>query len=622
MIDKLVAGARVAARGARTYPIPVFALAGLIAGAVAQWAFGSEDAAGWIWAGTLVLGGAPLVWSTLRGMLRGHFASDVVAMLAIVGAVLMDEPFAGVIIVLMQSGGEALEAYGLRRASSTLEALLARAPRIARRREGDRLVEIEVAEVAVGDMLLVRPGELVPVDGALVTAEATIDESAVTGEPLARGKEAGAALLSGSVNAGGVFEMRATHISSESQYARIVALVRQAQEDKPPIGRLADRYAVWFTPLTLLMCVFGWAVTGDPRTMLAVLVVATPCPLILATPMAIISGINRAAHAGIIVKGGAAIEQVGRARVLVFDKTGTLTFGSPVVERVVSFDGVSPAALLRTAGSVEQLSAHLLARTLTLAAQEQSGDLPLPEHFAEIPGRGVEGDVEGRHVLVGSPRFLEERLGSEHFDTADLAAHSAAGDVLAAFVAIDRRPTGVVLFGDRLRPGVPELMQRVRALGVRRAVMLTGDRHDNARAIAAEAGIDDVRAELLPEDKVRVLQELKAEGEPVVMVGDGINDAPALALATVGIAMGAHGSAISAEAADIVLLVDDVTRVGDAIAIGQRTIGIAKQSIYVGLGLSFALMIVAGLGFIPPAIGALCQEVVDFAVVVNALRAR
>jgi heavy metal translocating P-type ATPase len=607
----------------KAYPIPVFALLGLAAGVGLQWGLGRPDYAHWTWMATLVIGGAPLVWTTVRGMLRGQFASDVVAMLAIVAAVGMNEPFAGVLVVLMQSGGEALDAYAFRRASSSLETLLARAPRRARRKQGNHLEEIDVDAVVVGDELAVRPGELIPVDGTLLTAEAEVDESALTGEPLPRSKQAGDGLLSGSVNTGGAFEMRADAESSQSQYARIVALVRQAQEEKAPIVRLADRYAVWFTPLTLVMCGVGWAITGDPRTILAVLVVATPCPLILAAPIAVLSGINRAAHAGIIVKGGVAIEQIGRAQAVVFDKTGTLTYGSPTVERVVPLDGLAPQDVLHKAASVEQLSSHLLGRTMAQAAQAQHGPLPLPDHFEEVPGRGVVGRLDGEHILVGSPQFLRERLGDDRMVALahEGGAHAGATQ-LAAFVAIDHRPAGVVLFSDQLRPGVPDMIARLRALGVQRTVMLTGDRLASARPVAEAAGVDDVAADLLPDDKVAALTDLMTRYDPVVMVGDGINDAPALATATVGVAMGAHGTAISAEAADVVLLVDDVTRVGDAVAIGQRTRRIALQSIYIGIGVSFVLMVIAAFGYIPAPIGALFQEVLDVVVILNALRAR
>jgi heavy metal translocating P-type ATPase len=469
--------------------------------------------------------------------------------------------------------------------------------------------------VRVGDRLAVRPGDLVPVDGTLLSARAAIDESALTGEPLARAKRAGDRLLSGGVNRGHAAEMRATAVAAASQYAKMVELVRRAQEEKPPLQRLADRYAAWFTPVTLAMCAVGWLITREPRTILAVLVVATPCPLILAVPVAVIGGVNRAARAGIIVKGGAALEQIGRARAVVFDKTGTLTYGTPVVTAVEP-SGAAPAdELLRAAGAAEQLSAHPVGVALAAEAKRRLGALPRPVQFRESPGRGVEAEVGGRRVLVGSAGFLAER------GVAVRAPAPDRGGGLAAYVAIGGDYAGVVRLDDQLRPGVPELLRRLARLGVRQTAILTGDNAANARAIGARAGIARVEADLLPEDKVRLLSALKARHAPVVMVGDGINDAPALAAATVGVAMGARGTGISAEAADIVLLEDDVAKVGEAIAIGQRMLRIAKQSIYAGLGLSFACMVAASLGHIPPAAGALLQEAIDVAVILNALRA-
>ena len=594
-------------------PVPYTAALGLLLGGVLH--FHQPALARWVWLATLIGGGTPLVWRTLRGMVQGKFASDVVAMLAIITAVVMDQAFAGVIIVLMQAGGEALESYSLGRASSSLDQLLARAPRMAHRNTGGKLAEVEVASVHPGEILVVRPGDLIPVDGTLLSAQADVDESALTGEPISRGKDLGGALLSGSVNTGGAFEMRADKVSADSQYSKIVQLVRQAQDEKPPLQRLADRYAVWFTPLTLVMCGIGWWVTGEARTVLSVLVVATPCPLILAVPVAVISAINRAAGRGIIVKGGTALEQIADAQAFVFDKTGTLTLGMPVVEAVIPFDGLTPGEILHAAGSVEQLSSHLLGRTLAAAAQA-GGPLTLPTGFQEVPGRGVEADVDGQHVLVGSPRFLKERIGS-----AGPAQNGAAG-ALEAYVAVGGKASGVIRLNDGLRPGVDAMLLRLKEMGVRHTVMLTGDNAANGTAIGAKIGLDEVKANLLPEDKVKALQELKARYEPIVMVGDGINDAPALATATVGVAMGAHGTGISAEAAGIVLLVDDVTKVADAMEIGRRMVRIAKQSIGVGLGLSFACMVAAVFGKIPPVTGALLQEVIDVAVILNALRAR
>ena len=599
---------------AKNNPVPYIAALGLLLGGALH--FHQPALARGIWLATLIGGGTPLVWRTLRGMVQGKFASDVVAMLAIITAAVMDQAFAGVIIVLMQAGGEALENYSLGRASSSLDQLLARAPRTAHRKSGGKLAEVEAASVRPGDTLAVRPGDLIPVDGTLLSAQADVDESALTGEPVSRGKGLGDALLSGSVNTGGAFEMRADKVSADSQYSKIVYLVRQAQEERPPLQRLADRYAVWFTPLTLVMCGIGWWITGEARTVLSVLVVATPCPLILAVPVAVISAINRAAGTGIIVKGGTALEQIAGARAFVFDKTGTLTLGTPVVEAVIPFDGLTPREILRAAGSVEQLSSHLLGRTLAAAAQTEGGPLTLPTGFQEVAGRGVEADMDGRHILVGSPRFLTERLGS-----AGPAQNGAAG-ALEAYVAIGGKPSGVIRLNDGLRPGVDTMLRRLRIMGVRHTVMLTGDNAANGNAIGAQIGLDEVKASLLPEDKVKALRELKARYEPIVMVGDGINDAPALATATVGVAMGAHGTGISAEAAGIVLLVDDVTKVADAMEIGRRMVRIAKQSISVGLGLSFACMVAAIFGKIPPVTGALLQEVIDVAVILNALRAR
>jgi len=599
---------------AKNNPVPYVAVFGLLLGGVIYIHHPTD--ARWVWLATLIGGGAPLVWRTLRGMAQGKFASDVVAMLAIVTAVVMDQAFAGVIIVLMQAGGEALENYSLGRASSSLDQLLARAPRTAHRKTGGELAEVDVASVQPGDTLAVRPGDLIPVDGTLLSVQADVDESALTGEPISRSKSPGDGLLSGSVNTGGAFEMRADKVSADSQYSKIVRLVRQAQEEKPPLQRLADRYAVWFTPLTLVMCGIGWWITGEARTILSVLVVATPCPLILAVPVAIISAINRAASAGIIVKGGTALEQIATARAFVFDKTGTLTLGTPVVEAVIPFDGLTPRQILHAAGSVEQLSSHLLGRTLAAAAQEEGGPLTMPTGFQEIAGSGVEADLDGQHVLVGSPRFLCERIGSAGPD------RDEAVGALEAYIAVGGKAAGVIRLNDRLRPGVDTMLRRLKAMGVQHTVMLTGDNAGNGTAIGTQIGLDEVKANLLPEDKVKALQELKARYEPIVMVGDGINDAPALATATVGVAMRAHGTGISAEAAGIVLLVDDVTKVADAMEIGQRMVRIAKQSIGVGLGLSFACMVAAVFGKIPPVTGALLQEAIDFAVILNALRAR
>lgn len=602
----------------RAYPLPIFALLGILLGLFFYFILDHHEISEWIWLATLVVGGAPIVYHTFRGMLKGEFASDIVAMLAILTALFMREAFAGAVVVLMQSGGEALETYGLRRASSSLEALLARAPRFAFRKKDRALEKIEVKEVKKGDILVVRPGDLIPVDGTIVEGSAEIDESALTGEPLARNKSTGDKLLSGSIDINGAVEMRADKLSEESQYQKIVELVKKAQQEKAPIQRLADRYAILFTPLTLFMAALGFWITQNPTTILSVLVVATPCPLILATPLAILCGINRSAQSGIIVKGGASMEQVGLCKAAIFDKTGTITFGTPFVEEIVPLNHETKEELLYKTASIEQLSSHSVAKAIVEKANQK---LAIPSHFKETPGRGVEGKLDDDYFTIGSHTFLEQKLGPSCFQNCEKEIDRFySQEKLLIFIAKNDLCVGILVISDKIRPAVPSLLIEMRHLGVQEIVMLTGDSAKNAALIGKQAGIQKIKSELLPQQKAEIVAELKKNHAPIAMIGDGINDAPALATATVGIAMGAHGSAISAEAADIVLLVDDVAKVGEVMAISQWTLHIAKESIWIGIGLSLLLMIIAAFGYIQPAVGALLQEIIDFAVILNALR--
>lgn len=595
------------------YPIPLFVASGLLLGVLLYFGVG-EMPATWVWYATLIIGGTPIVYGTIKGMLKGQFASDIVAMLAIITALFLHQAFAGAVVVLMQSGGEAIEAYGRRRASSSLFSLLQRAPRFARRKKNDQIQEITTDEVQVGDLLLVRSGDLVPVDGIVETGIAEIDESAITGEPLDKIKRPGDLLLSGSVNKGDAFEMRSTKQAADSQYALIVKLVQKAQEEKAPIQRLADRYAIFFTPLTLFMAGLGFWLTRDPLTVLSVLVVATPCPLILATPLAVICGINRAADHSIIVKGGAALEQIARVKAVLFDKTGTITFGTPFVESVIPLANMPANEILYYAAIFEQMSSHSIAKAIVTKALETNAKLPMPEHFQEMPGQGIEGKIAGVHYLMGSHLFLQER------GIVIKSPPTALG--VSVFVVRAQECLGVIELTDQVRPRMADMIQDLRNLHVEEIAMLTGDARANGELIAKQVGIQRVEAELLPEQKVQIVREIGARLHPLVMVGDGINDAPALATATVGIALGATGTAISAEAADIVLLVDDPTKVVTAIQVGKRMLRVAKQSIWIGMGLSFALMLIAIQGYIVPAVGALLQEIIDVAVILNALRAR
>lgn len=573
-----------------------------------------------VWNAGLVLTGIPVVWQTLRGIASGRFAADLVAMLAIVTSLLLGEPLAGLIVVLMQTGGEALERYAQGRASEAVRELEAAAPRIAHRLVAGEVTDVAAETVAVGDVILLRPGELLACDSVVIEGRSHVDASRMTGEPVPVSAHPDVGLMSGSLNLEGPLTVRVTAPASQSQYARIVELVRTAQESKAPLQRLADRYAVWFTPLTLVVCAAAYLLSRDPTRVLAVLVVATPCPLILATPVAIVGGINRAARRGIIFRHGTALEQLGRIVVAVFDKTGTLTIGRPRVDRVLAVLPFTEEDVLRLAGSIEQGSGHLLARTVVQEASARGIKLPEAENVTEASGQGVTGAVEGRAVTVGGWSFLVHRHPAAEAPLRELLAQTS-GVELRAYVAVDGHGAGVIEYADRVRPELAEFLNQLRGLGVRRILLLSGDDQANAAAVARAVGIEEAHGDLLPAEKVAWVQGLMKEGDPVLMVGDGTNDAPALSTATVGIALASSGGGISAEAADAVILADDPTRVGEAIRISRRTLSIARQSIWTGLGLSGAAMVVASLGYIPPVAGALLQEGIDVAVILNALRA-
>ncbi|MGH7669294.1 MAG: heavy metal translocating P-type ATPase [Gemmatimonadaceae bacterium] len=601
----------------RAVVLPVATLVVIGVGTVALASEAGRAASHWVWWGGLVVVGAPVVWRTLRDAVRGHFATDLVAMLAIVGAVLLGQPLAGLVVVLMQTGGEALEHYAEGRASRAIRELEAAAPRTAHRINGGPIADITVEEIVVGDLLLVRPGELVPCDAAVTDGRSLVDASQLTGEAAPVEAGPGVALMSGSVNGDGALTIRATALASESQYARIVDLVRHAQASKSPLQREADRYAVWFTPITLLVCAVAYFTTGDWVRVLAVLVVATPCPLILATPIAIIGGINAAARRMVIVRNGGALEQLSRVDTAVFDKTGTLTVGTPEVHRVVPAPGFTEDDVLRMAGALEQASGHLLARSTVRAAVARFGTLPPAHHVQESAGRGLSGDVDGHEVTVGARAYILDLPG---VSVDAVAALERGGSGLRAYVAVDGRLAGIVDYADRVRPGLLQVFADLRQLGIRRLLLLSGDHAPNARAVAAEVGITEVHGDLLPEGKVAVVNRLQHEGARVLMVGDGTNDAPALTAADVGIALAGHGGGITAEAADVVILVDEPARVVEAVRIGQHTMRVARESIWVGLGLSAVAMVFAARGHIVPTIGALLQEAIDVAVILNALR--
>ena len=468
-----------------------------------------------------------------------------------------------------------------------------------------------------GDRLLIRQGDVVPVDGTVLSGVAILDQSALTGEAIPVQQRTGAEVMSGSTNAGDAFDLIASHHAAESTYAGIIRLVEEAQRSKAPMSRLADRFAMLFLGVTLLIAGLAWYFTGDPIRAVAVLVVATPCPLILAVPVAIVSGLSRAARFGILIKGGKAIEALGRVYSLVIDKTGTLTDGRARVTSVNALDHRAADDLLRLAASLDQASKHIIAQTLVIEARDRKLHLSTPSDVIETAGEGIEGRVDGLNVVVGGIHFVRSRLTGKAMNSLDQTRQ--AGAVIVA-VAIDGEMAGEIVLADELRAGTQALLQSLRKLGIQRIVLATGDRRDVAEAVAAGLGIDAVRSELSPDQKVLVVLTERKNG-PVMMVGDGVNDAPALAAADIGVAMGARGTAASAEAADVVLLVDHLDRIVPAIQIARRSRIIALESVFVGIGLSLLGMIAAALGYLSPVQGALLQEAIDVAVILNALRA-
>lgn len=590
---------------------------GIAAGAVAA-LLGRSQFAGFLWAGTTMLALTPLTIRILRDLLGGRAGVDVIALLAMAGTLALGEHLAGAVVALMLVGGQTLELYAGGRAQRELSQLIERMPRSVHRREGAGIVTRSLETVTGGDLLLVKPGEVVPVDG-LVASPATLDESALTGEARPVERAAGDKVASGTVNIGSPFDLRATATAEASTYAGIVRLVREAQESKAPFTRMADRYAMVFLPLTLLLAGFAWAISGDAVRALSVLVVATPCPLILAAPVALVSGISRAARRGVIIKGGGPLEALAGARTLLVDKTGTLTAGMPSLREIEVFGEGSAGELLGLAASLEQVSPHAFAGPIIRGARERSLPLAFPTETSEQPGTGVRGLVEGREVRLGNAAWAFP--GQKDTAALERARRRAALDGSSTvFVGVENGPQGVLIMDDPVRPDARRTLGLLRQMGIRRVVLVTGDNLQVAEIVGRQVGADEVLADRSPAEKVEAIRR-EGESTTTLMVGDGINDAPALAAATVGIALGARGLTAHSEAADVVITVDRLDRVADAIRIARRAKGIAVQSVLVGMGLSITAMIAAAAGFLTPLAGALLQEGIDVAVILNALRA-
>ncbi len=596
----------------KRYPVVALTIGVGLAVAIASLA-GQPGAGRWI---ATVYVALFVVWTSVdmvRDVLRGHFGLDILAVMAMIATLAVGEYVAALIVVLMLSGGGALEEIAARRARRDLSALLDRSPSVAHVvDDAGEIHDVPIEEVTVGQDILVRPSEMVPVDGELLTDEAEFDESSLTGESLPVTHLAGAEIMSGSINGTRAVYVRATHTSVDSQFQQIVALVKESEDAKAPVVRLADRFAIPFTGVSLLIAGTAWAISGDASRFAEVLVLATPCPLLIAAPVAFLGGISRASKSGVIVKGGVVLEQLARIRSVAFDKTGTLTQGRPQLIEARPASGFDEAEVLTAAASAEQYSSHVLAAGILTAAKERGLSLSPAVDAHEVATNGVTAVVNGRTVVVGKPSYIASQVPD--VTTAALKAGQAA-----AYIAIDGRFAGVLILADEVRPEAAGVVSWLAGSGVSRIVMLTGDAQATADAIATVVGIREVHADLLPGDKVRIASEL--EPRPLLMVGDGVNDAPALAAAAVGIAMGARGATAAGEAADAVVLRDSLTAVAEVVNIGRHTLRVALTAIWIGIVLSIGLMLVATTGAIPAVAGALTQEIVDLAAILYALRA-
>ncbi len=592
----------------------LMALGGLLGG-LALYFGGRPDLASTVWLVGVVPVLAALLLEIVRSLARGEVGLDIVAALSMSAALLFGETLAAAVVAVMYSGGTFLESFAEGRARREMRDLLARVPRTATRYRNGGLEDVPLDDIVPGDRLLIRQGDIVPVDGTVASASGFLDTSALTGESLPLRVETGGDAMSGSTNAGEAFNLVATRPAKDSTYAGIVRLVEEAQRSKAPMSRLADRWSLGFLLVTVAIAFAAWWLTGDPIRAVAVLVVATPCPLILAVPVALVAGLSRAAHFGVLIKGAGPLEAMARTQTLILDKTGTLTDGRPQIVTIDSHGELAPDEVLRLAAALDQATKHPVAQAIVAAARERGLALSVPTNVTEVPGEGLTGKVEGRSIVVGGHGFVTGRVGG----AAEEHPALSAGSVLVG-VGIDGQLAGHLVMADPLRDGTHDMLARLRHQGIGRILLATGDRREVAERVTEGLGLDGIRAGLTPDQKVLLVLSERKRG-PVMMVGDGVNDAPALAAADVGVAMGARGAAASAEAADVVLLVDRVDRLGPGIEIAHGARRIALESVVAGIGLSVLGMVAAALGYLTPVQGALLQEVIDVAVILNALRA-
>lgn len=558
--------------------------------------------------------GAIVAFSMFIGMIKtirsGKYGVDLLAIMAVVATLAVSEYWAAMVILVMLTGGDALEDYAAKKASTELKALLNNSPQTAHLITNGKTSDIPVNDVKVGNQLIVKPGELVPVDGIIKNGEGLFDESSLTGESRPVSKTAGDEVMSGSVNGDNAITLQVTKLAKDSQYQQLVKLVKEAESTPAHFVRLADRYAVPFTIIAIIISSLAWVFSGRPERFAEVLVVASPCPLILAAPVAMVSGMSRASRNGIVVKTGSVLEKLAVAKTGAFDKTGTITSGQLTVDKILPTGKIDSTQLLHYAASAEQQSPHILARSLLSYATAYNVSLSIVDQLKELTGKGILATVDGREVKVGKLKFVSP----ENLDQM-LAA-------TAIYVSVDGQYYGAITFTDHIRPEAKQTMNRLKRLGVANLLMLTGDQAVIADKVAQQVGITQVKADLLPQDKINALKAIPTNEHPVFMVGDGVNDAPSLVTADVGIAMGAHGSTAASESAAVVILKDDLSRVAKAVSISQETLRIAKQAVLIGIAICTILMLIASTGIIPAFFGAMLQEIIDTVSILWALKAR
>lgn len=580
-----------------------------IISAILEFAFGLS-----LWAQVIItITGTIIALSMLREMIKtlrsGNYGVDLLAITAVAATLAVGQYWAAMIVLIMLVGGDSLEDYASKKAHTELKALLDNSPQVAHKIVKKEIIDVKVDEAKVGDQLLVKPGETVPVDGHIISGSSLFDESSLTGESRPVAKEISDTIYSGSINGDGAVTMVVDKLAQDSQYQRLIQLVKEADRTPARFVRLADRYALPFTAIAFIIAGFAWFISKNPVRFAEVLVVASPCPLILAAPVAFVSGMSRSSRNGIVVKTGNVLEKMATAKTAAFDKTGTITSGQLFVDQILPVEGVSKETLLTYAASAESSSSHILARSLLAYATKQKIKLFSVTDLSEVTGNGVIATVKQHTVKVGKASFVAEQITQN-------AAHTSV------FVALDGKYLGEITFIDKLRPEAAETMRALKKCGVNELMMLTGDQQKIADKIAQEVGITQVKAQLLPEEKINALKAIPNDEHPVIMVGDGVNDAPALAVADVGIAMGAHGATAASESADVVILKDDLLKVAKAVEIAQDTLKIARQAVLLGIFICVFLMLVASTGAIPAIIGALFQEVIDTVSILWGLRAR